>query len=108
MSKLHPQTGPVTVENKQISSANATIHGGVSEKLIVAGERQEDFDALLNDLLEEYAPATPQARHLVEDAALARWFLWRRQRAHNAVEAALYTAQPAVELWSAENYHQLT
>jgi hypothetical protein len=107
MPKLHPQTGPVTVEGKQISSRNATTHGGTSEKLIIAGERQEDFDALLNDLLEEYAPATQQVRLLVEDAALARWFMWRKQRAYNAVESALYAAQPAQELWTAEAYHQL-
>jgi hypothetical protein len=107
MAKLHPQTGPVTVEGKQISSHNAATYGGTSEKLIVAGERREDFDALLNDLLDEYSPATPQACHLIEDAALARWFLWRKQRAFNSVEAALYAAQPAPELWSAESYHQL-
>ena len=105
--KLHPQTGPVTAEGKQISSRNATTHGGTSEKLIVAGERREDFDALLNDLLEEYAPTTQQVRLMVEDAALARWFVWRKQRAFNAVEAVLYTAQPAQELWTAETYHQL-
>jgi hypothetical protein len=107
MEKLQPQTGPVTAAGKEISSRNATTHGGTSEKLIVVGERREDFDALLNDLLEEYAPATVQARSLVEDAALARWFVWRKQRAYNAVESALYSAQPAHELWSAEAYHQL-
>ena len=105
--KLHPQTGPVTAQGKEIVSRNATTHGGTSQKLIVSGERREDFDNLLNDLLEEYAPATPQARSLVEDAALARWFLWRKQRAYNAIEAALYAAQPAQELWTAEAYHQL-
>ena len=105
--KLHPQTGPVTAQGKEIVSQNATTHGGTSNKLIIAGERREDFDNLLTELLEEYAPATPQARSLVEDAALARWFLWRKQRAYNAVETALYAAQPAQELWPAEAYHQL-
>lgn len=105
--KLHPQTGPVTAHGKEIVSRNATTHGGTSQKLIVAGERREDFDSLFNDLLDEYAPSTPQARSLVEDAALARWFLWRKQRAYNAVEAALYATQPAQELWTAEAYHQL-
>jgi len=107
MAKLHPQTGPVTAEGKQVSSRNATMHGGTSEKLIVDGECRETFDALLNALLEEYAPATQQVRLLVEDAALARWFVWRKQRAYNAVESALYAAQPAQELWTAEAYHQL-
>jgi hypothetical protein len=107
MAKLHPQTGPVTAAGKEISSRNATTHGGTSEKLIVPGERQEDFDALLTNLLEEYSPETPDARNLVEDAALARWFLWRRQRAFNSVESALYAAQPAPEHWQPEAYHQL-
>ena len=107
MSKLHPQTGPVTVAGKETSSQNATTHGGTSEKLIVGDEKKSDFDRLLNDLLEEYAPATEQARLLVEDAALARWYLWRRQRTCNKIEAALYEAQPAPELWTAEQFHQL-
>ncbi len=75
MAKLHPQTGPVTAAGKEISSRNATTHGGTSEKLIVPGERREDFDALLHNLLEEYSPESPDARNLVEDAAIARWFL---------------------------------
>jgi len=107
MAKLHPQTGPVTAAGKEISSRNATTHGGTSEKLIVPGERTEDFDALLNDLLEEYSPETPDARNLVEDAALARWFLWRRQRAFNSVESALYAAQPDPALWPPEAFHKL-
>jgi hypothetical protein len=107
MAKLHLQTGPVTATGKEISSRNATTHGGTSEKLIVAGERREDFDALFNDLVEEYSPETPDAHNLVEDAALARWFLWRRQRAFNSVESALYTAQSAPENWPAEAFHKL-
>jgi hypothetical protein len=107
MGNLHPQTGPVTDTGKEISSRNALTHGGTSEKLIVPGERQEDFDALLNNLLEEYSPGTPDARNLVEDAALARWFLWRRQRAFNSVESALYAEQADPAAWSPEAFHKL-
>ncbi|HEY6990658.1 MAG TPA: hypothetical protein VH369_19840 [Bryobacteraceae bacterium] len=107
MEKLHPQTGPVTDTGKEISSRNALTHGGTSEKLIVPGERQEDFDALLNNLLEEYSPETPGARNLVEDAALARWFLWRRQRAFNSVESALYAEQADPAAWPPEAFHKL-
>ena len=107
MAQLHPQTGPATAAGKDISSRNALTHGGTSEKLIVPGERQEDFDALLENLLHEYAPETPGARNLVEDAALARWFLWRRQRAFNSVESALYAAQPDPALWPPEAFHKL-
>src|SRR6478736_7702063 len=107
MAKVHSQTGPVTAAGKEISSRNATTHGGTSEKLIVPGERREDFDALLNDLLEEYSPETPDARNLVEDAALARWFLWRRQRAFNSVESALYAQQADPAQWPPEAFHKL-
>ena len=107
MAKLHSQTGPVTAAGKETSSRNATTHGGTSEKIIVAGECREDFDKLLNDLLEEHSPETPEARNLVEDAALGRWFLWRRQRAYNSVETALYAAQPAPEKWSPNDFHKL-
>jgi hypothetical protein len=107
MAKLHPQTGPVTAAGKETSSRNATTHGGTSEKIIVAGECREDFDKLLNDLLDEHSPETPEARNVVEDAALGRWFLWRRQRAYNAVETALYAAQPSPEKWSSNDFHKL-
>jgi hypothetical protein len=107
MAKLYPQTGPVTDAGKETSSSNATTHGGTSEKLIVAGERREDFDALLNDLLEEHSPQTSEARNLVEDAALARWFLWRRQRVYSAVESAVHAAQPSPDQWLPETYHKL-
>ncbi|HEY3937738.1 MAG TPA: hypothetical protein VGL97_09920 [Bryobacteraceae bacterium] len=72
MTRLHPQTGPVTAAGKEIVSRNATTH----------------------------------ARTLVEDAAMARWFLWRKQRAYNTVESALYEVQPEIERWSAEAHHQ--
>ena len=107
MGNLHPQTGPVTDTGKEISSRNALTHGGTSEKLIVPGERQEDFDALLKEMLEEHSPETPDARNLVEDAALARWFLWRRQRAFNSVEASLYAAQADPAAWPPEAFHKL-
>ena len=106
MGNLHRQTGPVTDAGKEISSRNALTHGGTSEKLIVPGERQEDFDTLLNSLLEEYSPETPDARNLVEDAALARWFLWRRQRAFNSVESALYAQQADPAAWPPKSLPQ--
>jgi hypothetical protein len=107
MQKLHYQTGPVTVAGKEISSRNATTHGGTSEKLIVAGERREDFDALLEELLAEFAPATVHACGLVEDAAIARWLLWRKQRAYHAVESAIYEAEPDAAKWPLETHHRL-
>ncbi len=107
MSKETTQTGPTSSAGRERCSQNATTHGGTSEKLIVPGERREDFEALLNDLLDEFSPATAHARGMVEDAAMARWFLWRKQRAYNAIETAIYTAEPDEAQWSAEAHQKL-
>jgi hypothetical protein len=105
---MHSQTGPTTPAGKSRSSDNATTHGGTSQKLIVAGERQEDFTNLLSGLLAEFNPESPSARSLVEDFAHAQWFLWRRIRAQNSAEHALYEAQADPALWPAASFHTLT
>jgi hypothetical protein len=105
---MHPQTGPITPEGKSRSSNNATTHGGTSQKLIVAGEQQEDFTTLLAGLLAEFNPETPSARLLVEDFAHAQWFLWRRIRAQNSAEHALYETQPDPALWPDASFHTLS
>ena len=104
----HPQTGPSSLTGKSRSSDNATTHGGTSQKLIVAGEQQSDFTNLLSSLLAEYSPETSSARLLVEDFAHAQWFLWRRIRAQNSAEHALYEAQPDPALWPDSSFHTLT
>lgn len=106
-SKRTYQTGPRTEAGKETSSQNATTHGGTSQKLILAGERQEDFDALLAALLVEFTPATEGDRDVVEDAALARWSVWRKQRAFNAIESEIYTAQPDPGQWTDAQHHRL-
>jgi hypothetical protein len=105
---MHLQTGPTSPAGKSHSSDNATTHGGTSQKLIVAGERQDDFTNLFTGLLAEFNPETPSARALVEDFAHAQWFLWRRIRAQNSAEHALYEAQPDPALWPAASFHTLT
>jgi hypothetical protein len=104
---MQSETLPTTHE-KSNSSDNATTHGGTSQKLIVAGERLEDFTALFTGLLAEYSPETPSARLLVEDFAHAQWFLWRRIRAQNSAEHALYEAEPDPALWPDASFHRLT
>jgi hypothetical protein len=104
---MQSETLPTT-QGKSNSSDNATTHGGTSQKLIVAGERLEDFAALFTGLIAEYSPETPSARSLIEDFAHAQWFLWRRIRAQNSVEHALYEAQPDPALWPDSSFHRLT
>jgi hypothetical protein len=91
------QTGPT---GKLASSANATIHNGCSERLIVEGERLEDFHALVASLIDHYQPANPHEQSLVEDLAHGRWFLWRRQRGSAFVDADVYEIQPDPARWS--------
>jgi hypothetical protein len=105
---MHSQTGPTSTAGKSRSSDNATTHGGTAQKLIVAGEQQADFTNLLSGLLAEYSPVTTTARSLVEDFAHAQWFLWRRIRASNSVEHALYEAQPDPALWTDSAFDSLT
>jgi len=94
------QTGPVTPVGKLASSVNATIHNGCSERLIVEGERLEDFHALVASLVDHYQPANPHQQSLVEDLANGRWFLWRRQRGSASVDADVYEIQPDPARWS--------
>ena len=59
---------------------NGLKHGGFAVELILPGERQEDFDALHEGLIAEWAPRGS----IEEDAVrtLAR-LLWRKQRTEN-------------------------
>ncbi len=108
MSDLHPQTGPTTPEGKARSSQNALTFSFTSCKLIVGDERQEDYDTLLDDFLAEFSPETTHARALVEDAVHARWMLWRKQRAYNAVEAGIYQTEPDEAYWTEQLFHRIS
>jgi len=94
------QTGPTTPTGKLASCGNATIHNGCSERLIVEGERLEDFHALVASLVDHYQPTGAHEQSLVEDLAHGRWFLWRRQRGCAFVDADVYEIQPDPARWS--------
>lgn len=63
-------------------------------QFLAAGENLEDFFELTTSLLDHYHPATTHEHSLVEDLACERWFLLRRQRASNSIEARLFAQQP--------------
>ena len=104
----HNSPGPNTPQGKEISSSNATTHGGTTQKLFVAGENPDEFHALYNSLLAEHNPSTDSARNLIHDFVLAQWFLWRRIRACNSVEHALYESEPDPALWPESSFRRLT
>ena len=76
-------TGPRTPEGKAISSANSLKHGLASGRLVIPGEDREDFEALLNDLVAEHAPATPTEEMLVQQMAQSWWLMHRAIRIQN-------------------------
>ncbi len=65
--------GPVTPEGKLASSRNATTHGILSGTVVLTGESEERFHALLADLHAELQPQTTVELTLVETMAVARW-----------------------------------
>jgi hypothetical protein len=104
---MSSQTGPATAAGKAVSSLNATTHNGCSEKLIVEGERLEDFHALVASLVDHYQPADPHQQSLVEDLAHGRWILWRRRRAFNGVESDIYAIQPNEGKWTEAEFKRI-
>ena len=101
------QTGPSSAAGKAASSVNATTHNGCSEKLIVEGERLEDFHALVASLVDHYQPADPHEQSLVDDLAHGRWILWRRRRAFNSVESDVYSIQPNEGKWTEAEFKRI-
>lgn len=91
----------------QRTPPGALIPGGVSQNLVLPNEDPAEFEALLRDLLAEYQPETTHHHILVEQVALSHWLLWRRQRAVNCVEAAIYGAENAQALWMKSDYERL-
>jgi hypothetical protein len=69
--------GPSTEAGKRISSRNATRHGLLANAVVLEGESQERFNALLNSLNAEFQPTTPTERIFVGKMAAAQWCLMR-------------------------------
>jgi hypothetical protein len=76
-------TGPVTPSGKAIASRNALKHGLLAKEILVdageGAESQEEFDAVLLDLKDQFDPQGPLEEMLVEKIAVA---YWRLRRAH--------------------------
>jgi hypothetical protein len=98
---------PTSEARAHANRTNAAKHNGASQRLIVAGERLEDFEALLANLIRQYEPRTQEEHSLVEDLAHGRWFLWRRRRAFIAIEADVYNTQPDQAQWTEAEFKRL-
>jgi hypothetical protein len=93
-------TGPTTEHGKQIASRNAAKHNCTSTCLILPGETQAEFDALLESLIAEYRPETEMQQIRVNEAARATWELRRIQRECDKSQVRLYNAQPNMCDWT--------
>ena len=79
-------TGPTTPEGRAAVRLNGIKHGLTAATLILPGEKESDFEALLDSLEAEHAPTTPTEELLVRQLAMATWRLTRFYR----TEAAFY------------------
>lgn len=73
-------TGPNTPEGKAASSKNATRHGLSSAFTVLAHEDQDDFNELIEDVIDEHKPVTQHQVFLVEQLAKTWWLVCRAQR----------------------------
>src|SRR5580692_10885435 len=78
--------GPITAEGKSKSRFNALKHGIHAEIQIMFDETAEDLAFLAAELNEQYAPADPTERFLVDTLIHNEWRLRRMRR----VEAVLW------------------
>lgn len=70
-------TGPKTEKGKQVSRMNALTHGLTAKHVVIEGEDPEEFERLLDGLIEEYAPRTILEQQLTEHLASHLWRLKR-------------------------------
>ena len=77
-------TGPKTPEGKAKSSQNALKHGLLANQILLndddPNEKREDFNQLLENLIDEYQPHTCMETLLVERVAVCFWRLRRAYR----------------------------
>ena len=74
-------TGPRTEEGKAVARLNAITHGffacDVVNPILDGSERAEEFNSLLDALLEEFQPESASERILVDEVAASCWRIRR-------------------------------
>jgi len=73
MSARRRATGPRTRQGKERSKKNALKHGFFAKAVLLPGESQADFDALLAGFRDRHQPADAFEDHLVETLVVNRW-----------------------------------
>ena len=78
-------TGPKTEKGKATSSKNRLAHGLCSTSLIVGGETEADFEALLASVKKAYKPVNDEEAMLTDQLTQALWRFNRAQRVETQV-----------------------
>ena len=84
-ANANKSTGPRTEEGKAASSINRLSHGFFSKACCATGEKVEDFEALVADLISEHQPANLTEQILVEQMAMSFWLSKRAVRIQSHV-----------------------
>ena len=82
-------TGPRTPEGKNKSRFNAVKHGGRAESLLIPGEDPAAFEALRQELIQDWLPQDTMEKLMVEQIAVNEWKSRRLDRAAARVERDL-------------------
>lgn len=82
-------TGPRTARGKQVVSKNAVQHGLTAQQVLVPGESEDEFEALVQKLITEFQPEGEFELQLVERIATCIW----RQRRIYRIESEIMRAQ---------------
>jgi hypothetical protein len=91
----------------QLDPTELKLLGNSQRDFFVPGEDPADFQALLSSLVTEYQPTTIRHQALVEDAALAQWILWRRNRSIFLQESNLHGEFRDFLDWNLDRFHLL-
>lgn len=97
-------TGPRTPEGKAASSRNSLKHGLTSRQVVIKGESQEEFDALLHQVIQDREPVGALETELTAEIAACTW---RLNRARNQEARLLETERALFERLSAPGFERL-
>ncbi len=99
ISLVRKATGPRTPQGKERSKHNAVTHGIFSKAVVLKGESQADFDALLSALYQDRQPEGALEEILVNKLAVL-W--WRLRRVWTAEGAEIRTGAEFIQ-WDAND-----
>lgn len=90
-------TGPKSAAGKRASSRNALKHGVLSQQAVADHEDRKAYEALLGQLIEEYAPEAALECTLVERLSI---LIWREKRLAKAEAERLRRSYEKAQEWS--------